>query len=126
MVKMKTENMILAFVGLQTQELSQVKSETAPPTKGKERAKKEAHLISKRLQRRLVSDNHNMSRSLPLLPTRILRACIEAFSGFSHVYHPYGLTNTLPFQCYILANGSTVGTVGRKHIPRTGDRVRGF
>lgn len=39
MVKMKTENMILAFVGLQTQELSQVKSETAPPHEGQRESK---------------------------------------------------------------------------------------
>ena len=38
---------------------------------------------------------------------------IEALTGFSHVYHPDGLNNTLLSQGCILETAPTVGTVDR-------------
>ena len=60
-----------------------------------------------------------MSRS-PYLPARILEVYIEALTGFSHVYCPDGLSNTILSQGYLLVIAPTVGTMGREYIPRTG------
>ena len=43
---------------------------------------------------------------------------MEAFTGFSHVYHPDGLSNALLPQGCVLGTAPTVGRVGRVYIPR--------
>lgn len=57
-----------------------------------------------------------MSQS-PYLPISILRAYIKAFTGFSHIYHPGGLsTPDCSHKTASLKMGPTVGTMRRKHI----------
>lgn len=57
---------------------------------------------------------YRTNRSLPL-PTRILKVYVEALTGFSLIYHPNGLSNTLPFQACILEISSGYGN-GRQDI----------
>lgn len=49
-----------------------------------------------------------MSTSLHL-PARILKVYIKASSGFSHLFHPYGLNNTLLSQGYVLETAPGTG-----------------
>ena len=60
-----------------------------------------------------------MSRSPPPSP-RILKVYIEVFTGFSHVFHPDDLHNTLLSQGCALEAAPSVRTVGGIYIPRTG------
>ena len=55
----------------------------------------------------LVLDGHKTSRSLHLT-VRMLKVYTEALHGFSHVYHPDGLNNTLLFQGSVLEAASGV------------------
>ena len=66
-----------------------------------------------------------MNRS-PYLPARILKFYIEALTGFSHVFSPDGLNNTLLSQGHVLERAPMVGTVGRTYIPRTREGVKSF
>lgn len=52
-------------------------------------------------------------------PIRFLKVYIEVLPGFSHVYHPNGLNNTLLSQRYIFETAPGVGLVSRIYIPRT-------
>lgn len=54
---------------------------------------------------RLILGSCKMSRSLHL-PSRILRGYVEAVNGFSHIFSPGGLNNTLLSQGYVLGNSS--------------------
>lgn len=63
-----------------------------------------------------------MNKSL-YLSARILKVYIEALVGFSQVFSPGGL-NTLPSQSCIPETVSTVGMMGRRYIPRSGEGVR--
>lgn len=65
--------------------------------------------------------SYKASRSLHS-PTRILKVYIEDLTGFSHVYYPDGLNDTLLSQVYVLVMAPTVGRVGSTYIPRTGRR----
>lgn len=58
-----------------------------------------------------------MSHLLP--PNRIIKVYIEALAGFSYVYCPGGLNNTLLSQGCVLDKAPTVGMVGRMHMLRT-------
>ena len=49
--------------------------------------------------------------------TRILKVYTEALTGFSHIYHPNDLNNTLLSQGCVLETAPSVGTVGVS--PRT-------
>ena len=71
----------------------------------------------------LILGSHKMSRSPPLT-TRILKVYIEALMGFSHMYYPDGCSNTLVSQGSVLGAASSAGKASRKHILRTGKRVR--
>lgn len=63
-----------------------------------------------------------MSGSRPP-PTRILKVYGEALVGFSHMYHPDGLRDTLFSQGCILENGSSCGNSGRNvHAKDKGGR----
>ena len=46
------------------------------------------------------------------LPTSILRVYGEAEAGFSHIYHPHGLNDTLLPQGCVIENGSRFGNGG--------------
>ena len=74
---------------------------------------------------RLVVGDRKTRRS-PHLTTRILRICIEALMGFSHVYTPGGLNNTLLSLGCVLEVAPSKGPVCGTYIPRTGERVRGL
>ena len=54
-----------------------------------------------------VLDDHKKNKS-PYSPVRIFKVCIEALSGFSHVFGSHGLNNTLLFQGYVLETISSV------------------
>ena len=54
---------------------------------------------------RFVLGSCETSRS-PHLPARMLKVCVEALTGFSHVYCPDGLNNTLISESCDLENGS--------------------
>ena len=92
-----------------------------PYADGKERLKKEvdhSRLVGGRfnkqvnLHMRLVLGSCNMSRSLHS-PARILKVYTEALTGFSHIFSPDGLNNTLLSQCFILENISHCGNSGQ-------------
>ena len=51
------------------------------------------------LHTNFVLDDHKKNKS-PYSPVRIFKVCIEALSGFSHVFSLDGLNNTLLFQGY--------------------------
>ena len=61
-------------------------------------------------------------------PTRILKAYIETLTGFSHVFSPDGLNNTLLPQGCVLEKGPTMrmGNGGQDilYFPRTREGVR--
>lgn len=85
-----------------------------PSVEGKGRVKEEAdqsRWIGGRLNkqgnwlRRLVVGGCKTSRS-PHLPARILKVYLKALTGFSQVWGPEGLNNTLLSQVCILENGS--------------------
>lgn len=66
----------------------------------------------------------NCKRDRPLtLPARVLSVYIEATPGFSCVHSPDGLNSTVLSPGCILEVAPTVGIMGRKYIPRTGERV---
>ena len=68
------------------------------------------------LHRRLAIGGCKRSQS-PYLPISILRAYIKAFTGFSHIYHPGGLSTTdCSHKTASLKMVPTVGTMLRKHI----------
>ena len=99
---------------------------------GKERLKKEVNHSRLRggrfnkqgtLHMRLVLIGCKMSRSL-YPPTRILKVHTEASTGFSHVYCPDGLNNTLLSQGCVLETVSTMGRVGEMYMPRSREGVR--
>ena len=54
----------------------------------------------------------NTSKS-PHLPSRISKVCIDALTGFSHVYLPDGLSNTLLSQGWNVENDSQYGKSGQ-------------
>lgn len=59
------------------------------------------------------------------IPARILKVYKEALlTGFTHMYHPSGLNNTLLSQVYVLGTDPSSGTVDREQIPRTKEMVR--
>lgn len=118
-----------------------MKSETNPtpphlppkPHRGQESPKKEADhsrlasgkiIKSGNLHMRPVSGSSETSRS-PYLLARILKVDIEALSGFSQVYHPEGLNNTVLSQGYFLETVSHCGNGGQNvsSKDRRGDRV---
>lgn len=73
---------------------------------------------------RLVTGEHKMSR-FPHSPIRIINIYVKALTGFSRAYHPDGLKTTFSLKAVPLKTASTAGTmqtVGRRYIPRTGDR----
>lgn len=51
---------------------------------------------------------------------QILQVCLQALTGIS----PDGLNNILLSQGYVLGTTPTVGTVGKAHIPGTGEEIR--
>lgn len=54
------------------------------------------------------------------LSARILKVYIETLMGFSHIFSPDGLNNTLLFQGCILETALVMRTVCRMYIPRMG------
>lgn len=72
---------------------------------------------------RIVLDDLKTSRS-PHWPARILRVYTENLTVFSHVCSSDGLNHTLLSQNCILGTATSMGTVGRKYIPRIGEDVR--
>ena len=103
-------------------------------TEGKERPKNEADharwvggKFSQRenLLMRLVVSSCKTSRS-PHLPARILKVYIDVLNGFSHIFSPDGLSNTLLSQGYMLGRALAMGMVGGMYMPRTGKGVRSF
>ena len=64
------------------------------------------------LNMRLVLGGYKMSRS-PHPLARTLKVYIEVLTGFSHVYCPDGLSNTLLSQGYVFENGSHCGNGGQ-------------
>lgn len=71
------------------------------------------------LRTRLVL-GYKMSRCPPQAPG-FLKIYREAFIGFSHMHHPYGLNHTCSLKAASLKTLPPVGTVGRVYIPRTGE-----
>ena len=57
-----------------------------------------------------------------LQDARILKVYIEALTGFSHIFNPDSLNNTLLSQGCILGVSPTVGMVGGMCIPRAGEQ----
>ena len=101
---------------------------------GKERLKKEtdhSKLVGgsfnkqENLHTRPLLGGWKMSRSVPP-PIWILKVYIEALTGFSHVYGPDSLNNTLLSQGCVTQTALAVAIVGGMSIPRTGERVRSF
>lgn len=74
------------------------------------------------LHMRLVLNGCKTSRSLHT-PLRILKVCIEAFIGFSHVFSSDGL-NILLSHGYVLETAPNVGMVGGTYIARTEEGVK--
>ena len=73
---------------------------------------------------RLVLSGHKVSRSLHP-SARILNVYVEALTGFSHLYRPDDLNNTLVSQGCMLENGFHYGNGGQKaHFKDWGERVR--
>ena len=80
------------------------------PTKGMERLKRQAgysRLVGDRVNKKAT---YKMHRAL-LLPSRILKVCIETLTGFSHIYCPDSI-NTLLSHGFLLKNGSYCGNSG--------------
>lgn len=113
---------------------SQVKSETGPwYTESRERPKREADhsrgwvvgLLSKGIciHLKIVLGSHTMRRS-PHCPARILKVPVEAFMGFSHVFSPGGLNDSLPSQGSVIGTPSSVGKTSKMLAPRTRGGVR--
>ena len=75
------------------------------------------------LHTRLVLGGCKMSRSLHP-PARILKDYIEALPGFSHLFSPDVLNNTLLSQVCVLGTAPNMGKARRRHIPRIGEQVR--
>lgn len=59
------------------------------------------------------------------LPVSIFKAHREAFLGFSHIYHPHRISNTLLSQSYVLKMAPTVGMEAELHS-NIRERVRSF
>lgn len=98
-----------------------------PYMKGKEKPQKEvdgSRLGGGRfneqgnLHTRLVLEGLKASRS-PQWPSRIFRVYMEGLTGFSHIYHPNGLSTTLLPQGSVLTKSSRCGNSGM-YIPRMG------
>lgn len=68
---------------------------------------KQGHLFTS-----IVLEIHKMSKPPPL-PARIVKVYIEVLTECSHVYHPYGLNNTVLFKDWVSENGSTCGNHGQ-------------
>lgn len=66
-----------------------------------------------------VLGNHKVNRSLHL-PDRNLKVYIKTLIGFSHIFSPDSLNNTLFSQGYILETAPSVGMDGRTDIPKMG------
>ena len=105
---------------------SQVKSETGPCSRrwGRNRRKRQQRQVGGELNKL----GHYI-RGLSWAAARAvhLRTCppeswvfIEALTGFSHIFCPEDLSNTLLSQGCILENGSHCGNGRQKFIPRTG------
>lgn len=105
-------------VGSQTQEIPCVIRNWYPYTDDKEMLKKETDHSG------LVGTGLLIYETCPgwpqadyistaYLPTRILTVYIQAFTGFSHIYHPDGLHNALLSQVWVLENGSDSGNSGQ-------------
>ena len=75
------------------------------------------------LHARLVLGNRKTSRSL-CTPTGILKAYVEALTGFNLIYHPDSLNNTLLSQGHVLENSSHCGNDGQDIQSRIGKGVR--
>lgn len=91
------------FVASQTSGTSWVKSETGPLTQRAsrdQRKRQNPRLVGGRLSKqgnlhtRLILGDCKTSSSSHT-PARIFNVCIEAFTGFKHIYGPNGLNNTL-------------------------------
>lgn len=61
---------------------------------------------------RLVLGSGRTSRS-PHLPTRVFKVYRETLMGFSHLFSPDGLSNTLPSQGFILDSDYHCGNGGQ-------------
>ena len=116
-----------SLVGLPLYEFLGCDLKLSPYTEGKEKPKKDAdhsRLVGSsfykqgNLHTRLVLSIHQMNRSLHP-PTSILKVYIEALTGFSPVYSPDGLNNTLLLQGRVLETAPAMGMVGGIRIPRT-------
>ena len=66
---------------------------------------------------RLVFGDSKTSRSLP---GQILKSLYRVLKGFSNIYDPDGLNNTLLSQGYIPEVAPSVGRVSGTYIPRMG------
>ena len=90
---------------------------------GKERLKKEVgyRLVGGSFNKQgnlyMRLGSHKTSRSLDL-PTKILKVYTEALMGFSHVFSPDGLNNTLLSHGSVLES-SYCGEGSGRYIPRT-------
>ena len=56
----------------------------------------------------------------------VLKVYIEALVGFSHIYRPDGLNNTLLFQGYVFETGSYCGNSGQNVHSKDGKEMRSF
>lgn len=107
---------------------SQVKSENGPCAQRARRnqGKKQAPPVGRRQfnkknwHTRLVLGSPQMSRSSHL-SARILKVCIAALPGFSHIDHPDGLYDTL--LSLKAVSLETVARVGRMYILRMGREI---
>lgn len=124
-------------VGSQIQELPMWNLKLAPYTKGKDRLKIKgtdqdySRLVCDRFKKKgkvqylkVCLGHLTIGRSLYPL-ARILTVYTEAFTGFSHVYHPDGLTTHCSLNnTTSLKTAPTAGTVGGMYIQRTRNGVR--
>ena len=110
----------LLIAGSEFNRLSVLVHKLAPKQGGQGKTEQEAdysRLVGGRfnkqgnLLRRLASGGHKTSGS-PHPLARILHVCIKALTGFSHIYHPDGLNNTLLSQGCVLENSSSCGNSG--------------
>lgn len=65
---------------------------------------------------------HCKRKGSPNLPAIILTVYTEALMGFSHMYHPDGLTTPYSLQFASLKRAPTVGSEGRAYIKDRGSR----
>ena len=99
-------------------------------TERKERPKKEAdhsRLVSGRFDKGTYIQGLSWASirrvDFPIHPPRILKVYLESLTGFSHVYCPDGLNNTLLSQgcIFVLEMTPVMQMVGRTYIPRMGE-----